>query len=203
MRCEFLEILPAPFPTHHAPLPPPPPPHTRTNTYTLMRAHSNTPLDHWTPIARGDDSDATAEAIATCAGIAPFNSLQGWRIDRHYSAWSTPHSYEVVFSGQWIPIFWSFYFYFFPAHTSHHIIRHALAVGNHPGEWKKSQEESEKEKKDVCDHNRRESNPQPIDWKSLHIPLHHMGHTHTHTPARTHTQTHTHTHTHTYINYHK
>ena len=39
--------------------------------------HTHTPLDHWTPIARGDDSDATAEAIATCAGIAPFNSLQG------------------------------------------------------------------------------------------------------------------------------
>ena len=39
------------------------------------------PLDHWTLIAGGDDSDATAEAIATCAGIAP-------------------HSYEVAFSGQ-------------------------------------------------------------------------------------------------------
>ena len=37
----------------------------------------HTPLDHWTPIAGGDDSNATAEAIAACAGIAPFNSLQG------------------------------------------------------------------------------------------------------------------------------
>ena len=38
-----------------------------------------TTLDFWplTPVAGGDDSDATAEAIATCAGIAPFNSLQG------------------------------------------------------------------------------------------------------------------------------
>ena len=39
--------------------------------------NEHTPLDHWTPIAGGDDSDATAEAIAACAGIAPFNSLQG------------------------------------------------------------------------------------------------------------------------------
>ena len=89
------------------------------------------------------------------------------------------------------------FFLFFPAHTSHHILRHALAVGNHPGERKKSQEESEKEKKDVCDHNRRESNPQSIDWKSLHIPLHHMGHTHTHTHIRAHTHTHTCTKSHT------
>ena len=41
------------------------------------QTHAHTPLDHWTPIAGGDDSDATAEAIAACAGIAPFNSLQG------------------------------------------------------------------------------------------------------------------------------
>ena len=82
------------------------------------RIHTHTPLDHWTPIAGGDESDATAEAIAACAGIAPFNSLQGWRIDRHYSAWSTPHSYEVAFSSQWIPTFWSFLFYFLP--PTHH-----------------------------------------------------------------------------------
>ena len=47
------------------------------NVHTHTQTHTNTPLDHWTPIAGGDDSDATAEAIAACAGIAPFNSLQG------------------------------------------------------------------------------------------------------------------------------
>ena len=40
-------------------------------------------FDLLTAIARADDSDATAEAIETYAGIAPFNSLQGRRIDRH------------------------------------------------------------------------------------------------------------------------
>ena len=61
--------------THHT--------HTRTHRHTHRHTHARThrhahiPLDHWTPIARGDDSDATAEAIAACAGIAPFNSLQG------------------------------------------------------------------------------------------------------------------------------
>ena len=39
-------------------IPPPPP---------LYLSHAH----HLTPIARGDDSDATAEAIAACAGIAP------------------------------------------------------------------------------------------------------------------------------------
>ena len=34
-------------------------------------------IDHLTPIAGGDDSDATAEATAACARIAQFNSLQG------------------------------------------------------------------------------------------------------------------------------
>ena len=48
----------------------------KENKHTT-HTHTHTPLDHWTPIAGGDDSDATAEAIATCAGIAPFNSLQG------------------------------------------------------------------------------------------------------------------------------
>ena len=38
--------------------------------------HTHTPF-FLTPIAKGNDSDATAEAVATCAGIAQYNSLQG------------------------------------------------------------------------------------------------------------------------------
>ena len=49
--------------------------HTYTHTRTHARAHTH--LDLLTPIVRDDDSNATAEAIANCAGIAPFNSLQG------------------------------------------------------------------------------------------------------------------------------
>ena len=47
------------------------PVHTHARTYT------HTYFDVLTPVIRVDDSDATAEAIATCAGIASFNSLQG------------------------------------------------------------------------------------------------------------------------------
>ena len=52
-------------------------PNRQAHTYTHTHTHTHTPLDHWTPIAGGDDSDATAEAIAACAWIASFNSLQG------------------------------------------------------------------------------------------------------------------------------
>ena len=78
-------------------------------------------LDLWplTPIAGGDDSNATAEAIATCAGITPFNSLQGWRIDRHYSAWSTPYSYLEWHFLASESLFLVFFIFFFSPHTHH------------------------------------------------------------------------------------
>ena len=54
-----------------------------TNTATLRlfstestHTHTNY-FDFSTPVAGGDGSGATAETMATCAGIAPFNSLQG------------------------------------------------------------------------------------------------------------------------------
>ena len=50
--------------------------HTHTSTHTPT-PHTFSPFDFPTPIAGGDDSDATAEAIVACAGIAPFNRLQG------------------------------------------------------------------------------------------------------------------------------
>ena len=51
--------------------------HTHTHTHTPpTHKHTHT-FDFSTPIAGGDDSAATAEAIATCAGIAPFTCLQG------------------------------------------------------------------------------------------------------------------------------
>ena len=49
------------------------PPHTHTHARACTHTHKH----FLTPVAGGNDSDATAEAIATCAGIAPFNSLQG------------------------------------------------------------------------------------------------------------------------------
>ena len=79
-----------------------------------------------------------------------------------------------------------FIFLFFPVYTSHHILRHALAVGNHPGEWKKSQGESEKEKKDVCDHN---------SIRNTHTHTHTHIHTHKPTPPPP-PPTHTHTDSH-------
>ena len=67
-----------------SPITPHPHKHARKHTFDLLTPITGgddddaTAFDnHLTPIARGDDSDATAEAIATCAGIAPFNSLQG------------------------------------------------------------------------------------------------------------------------------
>ena len=52
-------------------------------------------------------------------------------------------------------------------HTTPHtiVLGHALAWLLHPGEWKKRWEKK-KEKKGVFDHNRRELNPQPLDWNS-------------------------------------
>ena len=136
-----------------------------TQTHTRARTH------HSTPIVGGDDSDATAEAIPTCVGIALL-----------LTATIQPGLHHTAMKWLFWPVnpYFLVFFIFSTAHTSHHILRYALVVGNHPGELKKSQE-SEKEKKDLCDHNRRESNPQPLDWKSLHIPPHHMGDVHTYT----------------------
>ena len=51
--------------------------HTYTHTHTHIHTRTHTYFDLLTPIIEVDDSDAPAEAIATCAGIASFNSLQG------------------------------------------------------------------------------------------------------------------------------
>ena len=76
--------------------------HTRARAHARTHTHTHTHLWPLTPIAGGNDGNATAEAIATCAGIAPFNSLQGWRIDRHNSAWSTPYSYTHTRASTWL-----------------------------------------------------------------------------------------------------
>ena len=50
--------------------------HAHTHTHTCAHTHTPLALDYLPPIARGDDSNATAEAIAAWAEIAPFNSLE-------------------------------------------------------------------------------------------------------------------------------
>ena len=51
----------------------------------------------------------------------------------------------------------------------------------------------------MCDHNRRELDPKPLDWKSTTYTTAQYGtHTHTHTHARTHSHARAHAHTHTH-----
>ena len=47
------------------------------DTQAQTGTHTHLTFDLLMPIARDDDSDVAAEAKATCAGIAPFNSLHG------------------------------------------------------------------------------------------------------------------------------
>ena len=82
-----------------------------------------------------------------------------------------------LFSGQRIPTIFSI---FFP-HTHHTTYSgmHWLLVTTRENERKVRS--LRKRRKTCVTINRRESNPRPLDWKLLHIPLHpNMGHTHTH-----------------------
>ena len=49
--------------------------HHPSHTHARPHAHTHTPVGPFD--AQRHDSDATAGAITACAGIAPFNSLQG------------------------------------------------------------------------------------------------------------------------------